>query len=420
MAPSGMSGEQIYQNFYSGTGDDGRGLTASAGTVNVVSQAYNDRADAIMKLTARMESSWQGSAAGAAQRGAGPLAVEHLIAAQEIDRTQVAINDQVTAFSSAKSAVTPVPPTPDKPGIWDNITSLGGASDSYERKMAQVTAANDTNLAAMSAYEDASATARGGLPTFSSNLTDDSAKVGIEQPTTPPERRKTNPPPKTGTTTPPGTGTPPGTSTPPGTNDQFVPAGQNNSSNIASQFENTGRPQITTPEQNIPTPPIGPGGPGGPGGPFGPSGPGGPNGPGGFGPGGPFGPVGPFGPGGSGPGGAGGPRGFGPGGSGFGPGGSGSGAGGPGGSGSGAGARGPGGGFGPGAGGAAAAEGAAARGGGVGGAGGRGGMGGMGMGGGRGGRDDDGEHERPTYLVEPDPHDTFGTDEITAPPVIGE
>jgi hypothetical protein len=45
---------------------------------------------------------------------------------------------------------------------------------------------------------------------------------------------------------------------------------------------------------------------------------------------------------------------------------------------------------------------------------------GMGMGGGRGGRDDDGEHERPTYLVEPDPHETFGTDEITAPPVIGE
>jgi hypothetical protein len=44
----------------------------------------------------------------------------------------------------------------------------------------------------------------------------------------------------------------------------------------------------------------------------------------------------------------------------------------------------------------------------------------MGMGGGRGREGgEDGEHERPTYLVEPDPHDTFGTDEITAPPVIG-
>jgi hypothetical protein len=50
-------------------------------------------------------------------------------------------------------------------------------------------------------------------------------------------------------------------------------------------------------------------------------------------------------------------------------------------------------------------------------------MGGMGggMGGGRGGQgEDDGEHERPSFLVEPDPHETFGTDEVTAPPVIGE
>jgi hypothetical protein len=44
----------------------------------------------------------------------------------------------------------------------------------------------------------------------------------------------------------------------------------------------------------------------------------------------------------------------------------------------------------------------------------------MGMGAGRGQGGDDAEHERPTYLVEPDPHETFGSDEITAPPVIGE
>jgi hypothetical protein len=41
-------------------------------------------------------------------------------------------------------------------------------------------------------------------------------------------------------------------------------------------------------------------------------------------------------------------------------------------------------------------------------------------GGKRGEGEEDTEHERPTFLVEPDPHDTFGTDEVTAPPVIGE
>jgi hypothetical protein len=49
------------------------------------------------------------------------------------------------------------------------------------------------------------------------------------------------------------------------------------------------------------------------------------------------------------------------------------------------------------------------------------GAGGMGAGGaghkGEGG--EDGEHQRPAYLVEPDPDAMFGTDQMTAPPVIG-
>ena len=33
--------------------------------------------------------------------------------------------------------------------------------------------------------------------------------------------------------------------------------------------------------------------------------------------------------------------------------------------------------------------------------------------------EDDGEHQRASYLVEGDPDAVFGTDEATAPPVIG-
>jgi hypothetical protein len=49
------------------------------------------------------------------------------------------------------------------------------------------------------------------------------------------------------------------------------------------------------------------------------------------------------------------------------------------------------------------------------------------MGGGMGGArghgsegEEDQEHQRPTYLVEGDPDEVFGTDMRTAPPVIGE
>jgi hypothetical protein len=52
---------------------------------------------------------------------------------------------------------------------------------------------------------------------------------------------------------------------------------------------------------------------------------------------------------------------------------------------------------------------------------GRGGTGGGGMGRGQKGEgDEDTEHSRPTYLVEGDPDEVFGTDLRTAPPVIGE
>jgi hypothetical protein len=53
-------------------------------------------------------------------------------------------------------------------------------------------------------------------------------------------------------------------------------------------------------------------------------------------------------------------------------------------------------------------------------AGGRGGPGGMGGAPrGKGEREEDKEHDRPSYLVEGDPESTFGNDAMTAPPVIG-
>ena len=48
-------------------------------------------------------------------------------------------------------------------------------------------------------------------------------------------------------------------------------------------------------------------------------------------------------------------------------------------------------------------------------------MGGMGGAHGKGAKgEEDAEHQRPTYLVEGDPDEVFGTDLRTAPPVIGE
>ncbi len=42
------------------------------------------------------------------------------------------------------------------------------------------------------------------------------------------------------------------------------------------------------------------------------------------------------------------------------------------------------------------------------------------LGGGRTQDEEDREHKRPSYLLEGDPDEMFGTDQMTAPPVIGE
>jgi hypothetical protein len=410
--PFGMSGEAIYNNFRDGAGPSG--LAQGAASIRDLIKNYEQRAESITKLTEKMESAWQGDAAGAARRGAGPLAVEHGLAAPEMNTAQTLVTSQVSAYDRASAAVVQIPPTPEEPGLWDNITSLGGAGRTYESKMAEVTAANDHNVSVMNSYEDTTSTNTSGMPRSYGSISPDFSAVGVtptETPPTPPPGRSD--PPQTGDPNQSGDpNKPQGILRPPNPNQQ-----QPNNPNDPNNPNNTGGQNgsgQTNPDQFIPQPvPPGPGpGPGqnpgqGPGhGPapgFGP-----------FIPGGGFGPTGGGGGGGTGtgPGGPGGGRGGVPAGArgGFG----GGAAGGFGDEGGRSGARGLG------AGGAAAAEAAAARGGGLGG-GGR--AGGMPMGGGHGNRgqgSEDGEHQRPSFLVEADPDETFGTDEITAPPVIGE
>lgn len=405
----GMNGSEIYHNFHGRTGDDGAGLVLAGAKLIKVSDRYKDRTTSITELTTTMESAWQGGAAGAAQRGAGPLAVEHGLAQGGMSTASTALDSQVSAFNTAKGKVTQIPPTPDKPGMWDNVTSFGGAGRNYETKMNQVNTANDQNVAAMEEYEATTSSNTSTMPTTYGRITDDYSAVGVERPAAPPPSQPYNPvipgtsnPGSSSTgsgtgTTPGSTGTGPGGRTNlPGSGTGKPPGSTTNPPGNTTTNPSQNRPPVGLPPRSTLPPGQNPGQGGNPALPgmlppaaFGPNSGGG----GGFGP---RGSGGGFGPGGSGSGGAGGP---------------------------GASGRGPGsGGFGPGAGGAAAAEGAAARGGM--GAGGRGGVGGMGGGmgghGNKGQGEDDSEHERPSFLVEPDPHETFGTDEVTAPPVIGE
>src|SRR5262245_41962849 len=116
-----MSGQAIYENFANSTG--AQGLVEGAAGMNEVVKAYYERGDRIKKIVAKMEATWRGDGAGAAQRGLGPLAVEHGLAAPAMDTAQDLATRQAGSFGDARNTVKPVPPAPEKPDPWAMITS---------------------------------------------------------------------------------------------------------------------------------------------------------------------------------------------------------------------------------------------------------------------------------------------------------
>ncbi|UMP05059.1 hypothetical protein [Amycolatopsis sp. EV170708-02-1] len=443
-----VDGKQIFENFTQG---DTRNLRSAADRIAELSDAYVERGMAIKSLQTRMTSSWTGSAADAANAGAGPLEQAFKETAEPLFQTRDSVTTQADSFDDSGQTVVPVPPKPDKPNPW--TTGLKGAIPiagpfmvnndikNYQEGVAKHEAANQNNVRVMDQYDSVTSSTSSSLPTDYGVLKNDGANVSVKTPGTPPPIQ---PPPVipvrpgrngsgddndgTDTSGTDDNGTNPNQNKPggdqnqtkPGTNDDRpVPPRDKPDTNITTPTRKppgTGGDDTTRPSgggkgkpgptTDIPgrIPGRGPGGdsdnviglPNGPGQNYNPNGPG------------------------QNPPGTTGGRNVPPSNSAAGrllggEGGTGGRAGAPGSGGLGSG-RGSGmGGIG-GLGGAdhlAGGRGAAGRGG-------AGAMGPMGAGGRRADGDEDDEHQRPDYLIEADPDAIFGTDQRTSPPVIGE
>ncbi|WP_026424761.1 hypothetical protein [Actinokineospora inagensis] len=171
-----MTGQDIYDNFRDGRG--GGRLVEAADLVREVAGEYDEWANDMRLLTRAMEEIWEGDASGAASRGAGPLAVEHELAQPPLTSVQDLTMRQVGSFESARSAVQPIPALPAQPDFWPSV--LGGDKDSYEAKIRAHYEANANNVAVMQSYEDASMYNASSLPTSFGNISIDEAKVALE------------------------------------------------------------------------------------------------------------------------------------------------------------------------------------------------------------------------------------------------
>ncbi|ONI77261.1 hypothetical protein ALI144C_34935 [Actinosynnema sp. ALI-1.44] len=196
-----MSAEAIYQNFTDARG--GRELADAAEIVRKLVKEYEQQADEIIGLAGAMESAWQGEAAGVAQRGAGALAIAHAQAAPSMHVTQDLSMRQVASFEDARNSVQPIPPEPTVPDPWMMVTSLD-ASATYAGQVAAYNAAAQHNVDVMSGYDNASTYNTSRLPSSYGALIADDAGVSVGTAASPPPPRVGDGRPSPGRTPPPG------------------------------------------------------------------------------------------------------------------------------------------------------------------------------------------------------------------------
>ncbi|QFU94714.1 hypothetical protein [Amycolatopsis sp. YIM 10] len=421
---------QIWQQITTGEGP--QSLADGQAAAGRLKGNYETRISTIDQLTAEMDAAWTGTAGEAAKSGGHPLKVWMQDSKDKLNDSDKYLGEQYNAFTTVHSKVQEVPKEPPESGFLNDIkpweTDTDRAIEEYNTK-------GQANVDAFNAYFKSSGDNGQGMPTYNAmsgqvqavdvndnggggddgdgkdkNGNDTGGGENSGGPGrggyTPGNIPGANIPggggPGSGGYTPgniPGAGGPgSGGYTPgniPGYNPGDVPGGPGSPGYKPPAWDGGTGAAGYTPGKIPAAGGFGPGGSGG----FGPGGAGDIPGAEGFGPGG----GGGFGPGSGGnigAGGAGAGAGFGPGGQ----------------SGAGAGA---GAGKGMGMGGAAMGGAAAAGAAGARGMGGGMGMGGMGAGGGRGQGAED-EERQSRFLLGDDPNEVFGTDELTAPPVIGE
>ncbi|WP_275293433.1 hypothetical protein [Amycolatopsis sp. La24] len=164
MAGQSMSAQQIYDNFATAVGPGG--LMQAADHVTAFQSQYESRAANIRALAAAMEEGWTGDAAGAASRGAGPLAAEHAQAAEAMSMAQAGLTTQSSAWHDVKAKVQPVPPVPQAPPPMTEFLGVQSVIDAdIENQTRQSNNVAAENVAAMKSWSTASDETGRAMPT---------------------------------------------------------------------------------------------------------------------------------------------------------------------------------------------------------------------------------------------------------------
>ncbi|MFC4853598.1 hypothetical protein [Actinophytocola glycyrrhizae] len=181
LPPSMMTGAEIYRNFQEGPGAEG--ISSSAALVNELAERHRERAGRVVRLRARMEAAWQGAAAGAANRGLGPLVAEHELSGSALHTAQDLTRRQAGSFGDARNTVVPVPPAP---GEVDPLVLLTdhAVTATYFQQVAEHNQAAQHNVDVMNGYTGASEYNTDRQPASYGDIVDDQAALAVRSPDT--------------------------------------------------------------------------------------------------------------------------------------------------------------------------------------------------------------------------------------------
>ncbi|WP_027941590.1 PPE domain-containing protein [Amycolatopsis taiwanensis] len=155
-----IDARQIYQQI---TGGEGPGsLQQGADAARNLERTHSNRADQIAALNKEMDAAWQGGSAQAAQAGGHPLETWLNDSAQNLGTSSQYIGNQVNDFSVVAQRVQPLPENPPSMGFLDHINPWSDKDSEikeYNQKGQQ-------NVDAFNAYYQASAQNAAGMPQY--------------------------------------------------------------------------------------------------------------------------------------------------------------------------------------------------------------------------------------------------------------
>ncbi|RCW39968.1 PPE family protein [Halopolyspora algeriensis] len=187
--PEGVNGHRIYVWFHHGPGTGS--LDDAVDGWHRVSDKHTEVGDAVNSAMGKLHTSWDGEAATAAQHAARPLRDAADTASACAKQAGAALEAQSFGFNEAKKNITDVPADPP---TMNPLAGGMGAVDHY-REVQSYTAEQQANQAALQSYGSQTGNNSGSVPCFDGTSGEANRNVTTTQPESagPAGAHRTNP-----------------------------------------------------------------------------------------------------------------------------------------------------------------------------------------------------------------------------------